>query len=117
VTTNDYNLAGPHTVNMVVGFSRADLTMTKTEIFTVTLLHPCKKTLLTTTQTIAAMNYIFGDPAMVTGFTAFNDSVALQYGVPTLCALSYSLSPSADATKYAVTVDTPTLKIQVVTAD
>ncbi len=48
VSTNDYNLAGTHPVNLVVGFSRSDLTMTLTQTFSVILHHPCKKTVITT---------------------------------------------------------------------
>jgi hypothetical protein len=48
VTTNDYNLATTHTVNLVVGFSRTDLTMTFTQTFDITLHHPCKTTVITT---------------------------------------------------------------------
>jgi PKD repeat protein len=48
VTTNDYTLAGTHTVNLIVGFENIDFKMTLTETFTVVLLHPCKKTAIFT---------------------------------------------------------------------
>ena len=57
VTTNDYNLATTYTVNLVVGFSRADLTMTHTQTFSVKLLHPCKTTVITTNQTISSKTH------------------------------------------------------------
>jgi hypothetical protein len=61
VTTNDYNVAGTHTVNLVVGFSRTDLTITWTQTFSVTLIHPCKTTVVTSNQTIPLLQYYFGD--------------------------------------------------------
>ena len=49
VTTNDYNLAGTHSVTVTIGFSRADLSaITLTQVISVTLIHPCKLTTITT---------------------------------------------------------------------
>ena len=92
VTTNDYLLAGTYMVNMVVGFVTPAFTQTITETFTVTLLHPCKTTLLTTSQTVGPLSYTFGDPVLTYLFAAFDDSVATQYGVAGLCAPVFSLA-------------------------
>jgi hypothetical protein len=49
VTTNDYNLAGTHSVVVTIGFQRADLAhITLTQTISVTLIHPCKLTSITT---------------------------------------------------------------------
>jgi hypothetical protein len=117
VTTNDYSLAGPYTVNLVVGFSRADLTMTFTQTFSVKLLHPCKTTVITTSQNIASITHQFGDPVTITSFTAYSDSVATQYGVSSLCALVYSLTVASDATSFGVTVNSSSLKISTLPTD
>jgi len=79
----------------------------------VTLLHPCKKTLLTTSQTIADIYYTSGDPALLTSFASFDDSVAAQYNVIGLCAPVYSLESISDATAYEVTADSAGLYISV----
>jgi len=52
VTTIDPALAGPHTISLIVGFA-VGFTQTITESLTVTLIHPCKLTLITTAQTIS----------------------------------------------------------------
>jgi hypothetical protein len=95
VNTNDPNLYGLRTVNLVVGFDRAGLTQKITETFSLTLIHPCKETFYSTTQTIADINYRFGDPPLVTSFSVFSDSVSLSYGITDLCAIRYEIQPSA----------------------
>ena len=112
VTTNDYNLAGIQTLEIIIGFQRPDLTQTLTEVIQVVLLHPCKLTQITLTQSVSDTSILFGDPAVIAPF-AFTDSVATQYGVPGLCALSLTLSPSADAATFGVTLDSVGLTITV----
>jgi hypothetical protein len=41
---------------------------------------------------------------MTQPFSAFSDSEATYYGVPTLCSLTYSLSLAADATTFGVSL-------------
>ena len=105
-------------MNLVVGFAEASYTQTITEIISVTLLHPCKLTLITTAQTIADQQYVFGDPTLLISFSAFADSVSVEYGIAGLCALTYSLSLATDATAYGATIlTTPSLQISVLTTN
>jgi len=60
---------------------------------------------------------VFGNPVLVTPFTAFGDSVATQYGIVGLCALTYSLSLAADAISYGVSVNSLTNAISVLTSN
>ena len=81
VNTSDPNLYGLKTVNLVVGFDRAGLTQTITETFSLTLIDPCRETFYSTTQTIADINYRFGDLSLDSPFSLFNNgSVEAQYG-------------------------------------
>ena len=48
VTTNDYTLANTHSVNIVVRFVNPSYLSTITQNLYVTLLHPCKSTVITT---------------------------------------------------------------------
>ena len=48
VTTNDYALANTYTVSIVVTFANATYPSTITQNLSVTLLHPCKTTVITT---------------------------------------------------------------------
>jgi hypothetical protein len=104
VTTNDYLLAGVYSINLVIGFIDPTFTAVLTQVISVTLLHPCKLTLITTTQTIADIVYTIGDPTTLTPFTAFSDTVSSEYSEPGLCGLVYSLSPASDATKFGVSI-------------
>jgi hypothetical protein len=52
VDTIDYMLANTYNVNLVVSFANPGFTLTFTETFPLTLLHPCKQTQITTSQTI-----------------------------------------------------------------
>ena len=61
------------------------------------------------------MAYTFGDPALVIPFTAFEDSVATDYGVPGLCALNYLIEP--DYSNIGVTIDQSALTINVHTTN
>lgn len=70
-----------------------------------TLLHPCKKTLLTTTQTIADISYTYPVSPLVKPFSAFADSVGVAYSNPTLCGLTYSLSDPTDASNFGVSLN------------
>jgi hypothetical protein len=54
---------------------------------------------------------MFGDPVMTFTFLPYSDTVASQYGVPSLCALVYTLTLALDATNFGVTVDTPSLTL------
>ena len=36
--------------------------------------------------------------------TEFADTVSAAYGIPTLCALTYTLEPAADATAYDIVI-------------
>jgi hypothetical protein len=85
VTTNDRFLAGTYTVNLVVGFSRADLTMTFTQTFSVTLIHPCKTTIVTSNQTIPLLQYTLGDISTQYEFLSFVNTVATDYGDLNAC--------------------------------
>lgn len=47
---------------------------------------------------------MFGSTAIEQQFHEFSDSVSTQYGVPGLCALTYSVSPTADALDFGVSI-------------
>jgi len=49
VTTNDPTKAGTYNVSVVIGFVNAGFTNTITQTISVTLLHPCKLTVITST--------------------------------------------------------------------
>lgn len=104
VATNDYLLAGPYTVNLVVSFANVLYLGTLTQTITVNLLHPCKITLITTSQVINDIVFPFGGATVLTPYTNFADTVSAEYGIPTLCGLIYSLSLPADATTYGTTI-------------
>lgn len=70
---------------MTVGFSRPDLAMTLVQNFMVTLLHPCKVTLITTPQIMPPLDFMFGSPTTIMPFLDFDDSASTEYGVPGLC--------------------------------
>ena len=76
------------------------------------MLHPCKTTLISSTQTLPNLIYSFGSPALLSPFSAFADSVASDYATPGLCSLTYSIGPAANAVAFGVTVlTTPSLEI------
>jgi len=104
VATNDYLLAASYTVSLVVTFANVAYPGTLTETLTINLLHPCKVTSLTTAQVIPDIIFPFGGTTVLTPYTDFSDSVSTQYGIPTLCALVYSLELAASATTYGVTI-------------
>ena len=91
-------------MSLAVGFSRADLTMTLTETFTVTLITPCAETVVSSTEVIPVLQYYFGDPALQYTFLTFSNTVAMQYGDPLACTIVYSLSLAADATTFGVSL-------------
>ena len=68
----------------------------------VVLLHPCKVTSITSSQTISTIIYPFGDPTVNTPYVAFADSVATQYATPALCGLVYSIIDPTSATNFGV---------------
>ena len=76
VTTNDYNLAGTYSVSLAVAFANAAFPATLTQTVSVTLLHPCKTTTISTTQTISDKVYVFGAAAIQQLFTQFSDTVS-----------------------------------------
>jgi hypothetical protein len=83
----------------------------------VTLLHPCKTTVISTAS-ITNKQFYLGDTALSQIFTAWTDTVSTAYAVAGLCNLSYSLFPEADATNFGVTlVTTPSLAIRVITTN
>jgi hypothetical protein len=49
VTTNEYNLANTYSFSIVVAFANTFYPATITQTLSVTLLHPCKTTTITTT--------------------------------------------------------------------
>ena len=59
VTTNDYNLAGTYSVNIVVAFANTSYPSILTQTLSVTLLHPC---IVTTITTITKMLYVSSVP-------------------------------------------------------
>ena len=118
ISTNDPVLAGTYTVSLVIAFADVTLTPTLTQLLTVNLLHPCKITLITTSQAIGPITFPFGQPPVLTPFTNFADDVSVAYSNPTLCGLTYSLALAADATTFGVSiiVGAPN-QIQVTTLD
>ena len=48
VTTNNYNLANTYSVSLLVKFANLDYPATLTQVLTVTLIHPCKTTMIST---------------------------------------------------------------------
>ena len=119
VTTNDYTLAGTYSVSIVVAFANSNYTSTLTQTLSVTLLHPCKTTTISTTQTIPSLSYLFGATATQQQFFEFTDSVSTQYSVPGLCALSYLIALSADAISFGVSIlfITPNYYLKVLTTN
>ena len=77
VTTNDYTLAGTYSVSILVAFANTAYPATLTQILSVTLLHPCKTTMISTTQTISNMVYVFGAAAIQQLFSQFSDTVSI----------------------------------------
>ena len=71
IATNDYTLASTYTVNLVVSFINSAYTATLTETFSLTLLHPCKITVITPSQLSTTINFIFGFPAVSITFSNF----------------------------------------------
>jgi len=108
ISTNDYTLATTHTISLVISFTNTIWPGTLTEQLTLILLHPCKKTIITTSQTIGPINFDFGGSAVLTSFNNFSDSVATSYNIAGLCGLTYSLSLADDATTYGVSIVTGT---------
>jgi hypothetical protein len=104
---------------MTVKFANTAYPSTITQALSVTLIHPCKTTIITTTQTISNVIYNYGGPATQQLFTQFSDTVSSQYGVPGLCSLTYTLALSADATAFGVSIlfISPNYYIQVLTLD
>ena len=106
VSTNDYNLAGSYTVDLVVAFVDATFTATYTQTgIVINLLHPCKVTTISVVNPIVTLNHPFATsgPTLI-DFTNFADTVSSAYGNSALCGLTYALSAAADATNYEVTI-------------
>jgi len=61
------------------------------------------------------MIYIETNSATTTNFVAFDDSVALEYGISNLCGLTYFINDPTIATTYGVT--TSGLSISVLTSN
>ena len=76
VTTNDYTLAETYSVNIVVAFANACFPATLAQTLSVTLLHPCKTTTISSAQTIPGLVYVFGAAAIQQEFVQFSDSVS-----------------------------------------
>jgi len=104
-------------VTLTIGFANPVFTATLTQTITVQLLHPCVTTLITTSQTIGALQYTFGDPAVLTAFLDFGDSVSLDYNLPGFCPLVYTLDPPATASSFGASIQTSPLAISVLTTD
>ena len=101
--SSDYTAhVGLFTVTITVGF--LNFTPTITQTFDLEVLHPCKITQITTTQTIPDISFPFGGTALLTPFTNFDDTVSTEYGITDLCVLSYSLELAADATAYGTSI-------------
>ena len=69
-------------------------------------MHPCKITSITVPTPVSSP---IVHPYFTAGMTTitipdFADSVATAYGIPTLCALVYTISMAADATAYDIAV-------------
>lgn len=107
VSTDDYLLAGTYSIVLQVSFVNTSYPGTFTQsAISITLLHPCKVTTITVvTQVSTPITHMFMiNGATLVPFTNFADSVSTAYGIPTLCALTYSLTLAADATNYGVTI-------------
>lgn len=116
--TNDVTQVGNISVVLTIGFLNPLYKQTIQQTITVTVLHPCKKTLIASTQSLSNLTYTIGDPALLNPFTAFTNTVASEYATPSLCNLVYSLSPADDATDFGVTILTsPSLQIRVLVLD
>jgi hypothetical protein len=55
---------------------------------------------------IADISYIVTNPVLSTPFLAFDNTVEVQYGIPGLCSLTYSLADPTDATNFGVSLGT-----------
>lgn len=118
MNTNDVTQVGAHSLVLTIGFLNPLYTQTIQQTILVTVLHPCKKTLITTTQTLPNLTYKFSEPALLSPFSAFVDSVATDYATSALCNLVYSINLAADATTFGVTIKTsPSLQIEVLALD
>ena len=100
-------MAGTYIFDLIVGFADPAFPPTYTQVgITINLLHPCKVTVITVpTPVLSPINHLY----LVNGntlvpFVDFADTVSAAYGIPTLCALTYTLELAADATAYKVTI-------------
>jgi len=94
-----------------VAFQNSAYTNELTETIQVTLYHPCKKTLLTSSQTISDATYIYNATKEI-AFAAFSDSVSAAYSNSSLCGVTYVLSPT-DLHNLTMSIDNTTLKISI----
>jgi hypothetical protein len=74
VNSNSPAFAGTYTATVSVRFLNMNYPAALDQTFEITLLHPCKETVISTSQTIDPIYFIFGGSAVVTPFTAFTDS-------------------------------------------
>lgn len=97
-------LAGSQTITFHVSFVNTLYTGVLNQPVTITLLHPCKLTVISSTQTIADITYGVSTAAILTPFTAFSDTVSVAYSIPTLCALVYSIKDATIAAADGTTI-------------
>lgn len=76
IATNDYTLATTYSVNLVINFANPLYLGTLTQTLSLTLLHPCKITLITTSQVINPITFPFGGTTVLTPYTIFADTVS-----------------------------------------
>jgi hypothetical protein len=113
INTNDALLAGSQTVTLTVKFQNPLFTATLDDTVTVTLLHPCKVTTITSSQTIPDITYGVTTAAVLTPFTAFTDNVSALYpNPPLLCGLSYHIENAATAAADGVTISGMNIRVQ-----
>jgi hypothetical protein len=77
--TNDLSYVGTHELVLTIGFQNPLFKQTLQQTLTVSVLHPCKKTIITSQQVILEKAYTFGSQALLSPFSAFEDSVASDY--------------------------------------
>jgi hypothetical protein len=63
INTNQY-AAATVAVTITVGFANSLYTAQLTTTVNVAFFHPCKQTVITSSQTIPVLQHMFGDPAL-----------------------------------------------------
>jgi hypothetical protein len=108
VQTNDLNLVGFQTCNILIGFADPAYTATLTQTITINIRHPCRLANLFLTSSLSPVTIsLMGSPSSQFFPPATND-VATAYGIPSLCGtVSYTVTPGAGVPATFTTISFP----------